>query len=241
MIKIYQYPDPKNVGDNLALPILKHFLKDVKLVDQDYEGKLVSVGSVMSKVRPNDKVWGTGIIKQGIIRAPKGTKFLAVRGKMTREMLRGTTIPEVYGDPGLLLPLMYAPQVEKKYDIGFIPHYVDKPKFKIPERLGLESIADKKTTIIDVALPWKEFVDRVLECEMIVSSSLHGIVIAEAYGIPAMWAVYSGKVIGNGFKFRDYLTGTGREKQNPGLFPPIPDLPGIQKKLLDALYSHYRM
>lgn len=223
-VDFYQYPDKYNVGDTLSEPILRHFLGNIRSVSAYAKGKLVAVGSVMSKVKEGDVVWGTGCMHGKPY--PCKAKFLAVRGPLTREMIVGSEVPEIYGDPALLLPLIYNPQIAKTKKVGYIPHYVDKPSFH-------------PSKIIDVALPWKEFINKVLECEYIISSSLHGIVIAEAYGIPAEWAEYSDKVIGKGFKFRDYLLGTGREAQGPGKFPPIPNLPEIQEKLVNALKNHY--
>ena len=230
MIDLYQYPDPKNVGDNLSLPIVRHFLDDVHLVSEKVEGKLLAVGSVMSKLMPADVVWGTGCMRNKIVTSTRNT-FLAVRGSMTRALIKDAHVPEIYGDPALLLPLLYDPDVKKTHNIGFIPHYVDKPGFRVP---------DKRCKMIDVNSNWKRFVDEVKSCERIVSSSLHGIVIAEAYRIPAEWAVYSDKVLGQGFKFRDYLTGTQRQVLPPGPFPSIPDLPSIQRKLVAALLSHFK-
>jgi pyruvyltransferase len=235
-MKVYWYPDEYNVGDTLTPHIIKHFLKcDIERAGQDETGKLVAVGSVMSKVRTNDIVWGTGCIREKEYKAPAGVKFLAVRGPLTRGLIKGAEVPEVYGDPALLLPLMYMPDIEKTHRVGIIPHYVDK---KIV--MSKYAFASGFNKFIDVALPWKQFVDEVLSCERVESSSLHGIVIAEAYGIPATWMKYSEKVIGNGFKFRDYQLGTGREPKGTGeVLDAIPNKRHLLDTLLGALYSHY--
>lgn len=227
-IAFYQYNDKGNVGDVISEVILKHFLPDrnLVLVDSKQQGKLCAVGSIMSKVCENDILWGVGCIKANKIYAFRNLTVLAVRGKLTREAIRGVNVPEVYGDPALLLPLIYNPQKEKTVEVGYIPHYIDKPLFEGKD-------------YIDVALPWKDFVDKVVQCKEIVSSSLHGIIIAEAYGIPATWAVYSDGVIGRGLKFKDYLTGTGRSIQGTGKFPPIKNLEEIQQKLIKALKDFY--
>jgi len=234
MIKAYWYPADYNVGDTLTPHILKHFLNDEIVRTGEREcGKLVAVGSIMSKIRSGDVVWGTGCSKGWRTIRGDGIKFLAVRGPYSRKLITGGKVPEVYGDPAILLPMIYNPGIERKWKVGIIPHYVDKAIVK-------NDVKNNDYHFIDVAWPWKKFVEEVKSCGRIISSSLHGIIIAEAYGIPAEWRVYSDKVIGKGFKFRDYLAGTGRKIQYPGEFPPIENIGIIQKRLIDALKNHYK-
>ena len=223
-MNLYYYNHP-NVGDALSPVIVHHFWgRKPRRVSPNISPKLLAVGSIMKTLREGDTVWGSGVIREtdtwGDL--PSECKFLALRGKLSEENL-GVNVG-VYGDPALLLPLMYNPQVKIKHEVGYIPHYVDAPTF---------DGSGKK--VIRVTQDWKSFVREVKSCKKIVSSSLHGIIIAEAYGIPAQWAVYSNKVIGNGFKFKDYLTGTNRPIQEPGDFPPIPNLKELQEGLLRVI------
>ena len=64
-----------------------------------------------------------------------------------------------------------------------------------------------KDQIIDIEQDYKTFVDQILECDEIISSSLHGIIIAEAYGIKTKWIMYSDKIEGGEFKYQDYFFG----------------------------------
>ena len=214
-----------NVGDTLTPIIVEHFT-DYKLihVSATEQEKLIAVGSTMRAMSKGDTIWGTGIMyEEDTYFRASDCRFLAVRGRLTEQIL-GVNVG-VYGDPALLLPLMYKPDTTKKYKVGTIPHYAEKD----------EKVFKEAGKIINVQQNWKTFIAEVVSCDEIISSSLHGIVIAEAYGIPATWIKPTSKVAGNGFKFRDYLTGTGRQEQGEGKFPPIPNLKEIQDGLLKSL------
>lgn len=225
MIRAFWYKS-RNVGDTLTPIIVKYFTgQDVVFAERGERGKLLAIGSVMSALRNGDLVWGTGVMRETdkFLNKEK-CKFLAVRGKLTEKKI-GREIG-VYGDPALLLPLMYKPKIEVKHEVGYIPHCIDK-------------ITKVEGKYIDIEQDWKKVINDILSCKRIISSSLHGIVIAEAYGVPAEWIMGSEKILGKGFKFRDYLTGTGRKEQGPGQFPKIENLEKIQYNLIKVLKNHY--
>lgn len=230
-MKVYFLNDGhNNAGDMLSQPILEHFGVNFEPCGRKIRGKMLAVGSVMSALRANDVVWGTGCIRDKIIESPPGARFLSVRGPRTRSLIAGGDVPGVYGDLALLLPLVYDPTVEKKYKVGVVPHYIDK------------DIVEQKDGQhwIDIQADWHKVVEEIKSCEMIISSSLHGIVIAEAYGIPATWVRYSNRIIGGDFKFQDYFLGTGRPEQRKGwLIPPIDGLEERKNKLISVLKNHY--
>ncbi len=159
-----------------------------------------TAGSILAHVNKKCIVWGSGIILKD--QEVKPAKFLAVRGPQTRKRLleQGYEVPDVYGDPGLLLPLYYNPPTEKKYKLGLIAHYND---YKIIQPLYKN---DTEILLIDLMTNDIEATtDLFLQCEKIVSSSLHGLIIAHAYGIPALWVQFSDKLFGDGIKFQDYF------------------------------------
>lgn len=235
-MKVFYLSDEnRNLGDNLNKPILEWLGYKVEYTStRKQRGKFVGIGSIMSCVRENDIVWGTGIIRANQNLKPGiKAKFLAVRGKKTREMLikAGAKVPEVYGDPALLLPLMYNPDVEPIYEVGYIPHYVQKDIFK--------KLYPDRHTIDIQTLDWKAFVDEIKQCRKIISSSLHGLIIAEAYGIPTEWRDWGGGVIGDGWKFIDYYSATDRDVRGLGKIPELKreDLKRIQEGLINAIKS----
>ena len=234
-MKVFAYTKKRNVGDALTSRLVAFVRPDVKqtlIESEDHTGKLVGVGSILCNVRPHDTVWGTGAMFQtDALPAARSVNVLAVRGDLTAGIIErsGGARPSVTGDPAVLVPLMIPPAGEKRFKVGYIPHFVDYAA------VGRNFGWDPQRCLIDVFSPLEVIIGLVTQCERIEASSLHGLIIAEAYGIPVRWVVYSNKIRGSGFKFRDYLTGTGRAPQPPGFFPPIPDLAGIQRGLISAL------
>ena len=129
-------------------------------------------------------------------------RILAVRGPLTRERALecGADCPPVYGDPALLLPMFYAPgEPKQRARIAVVPHYFDKPfvfaRWRPPSVCKLIDIQGRIETVID----------DVVGCDHILSSSLHGLIVAHAYGVPALWVRFGDRLIGDGSKFADYL------------------------------------
>lgn len=164
------------------------------------KNNFVAIGSIIHHVTKNSIVWGSGIIDrtQPVERAD----FRAVRGPQTRKFLKELNYecPEIYGDPAILLPLYYKPDVKKKYKLGIIAHYND---FTAVSNWYKE---DKDISVIDLMTMDVEDVTRqILECEATISSSLHGIIVSHAYQIPSVWVKFSNNIFGDGIKYRDYL------------------------------------
>ena len=205
--RAYWFRAVPNFGDMLSPAILEHFLKVPPLwVPRRYPGKLLSTGSILSALAPGDIVWGSGLIRAERVTAPRGSQVLAVRGPLTRQYVVGD-VPEVYGDPALLLPRLYTPQALERFEVGLVPHHVDLH--------ALGASEDPAVRVIDVRQGWQQVVDEICSCDVIVSSSLHGLIVAEAFGIPASWIEITDGVVGDGFKFRDYQLATGRDARPP--------------------------
>ena len=137
---------------------------------------------------------------------------MSVRGPMTRERLGQDRVPEVYGDPGLLIPKVTGLGPLPGDAIGVIPHFVDKAAIE-------DARLPENAVIIDVQAPWRHVVDQIRRCRAVVSSSLHGLIIAEAFDVPAVWISIGDNVIGAQFKFNDYYLGTGRQAKHPVSLP----------------------
>jgi len=215
MIKV-RWARLANWGDALN-PILIKKLSGHSPILVNENPDYLCIGSVLQWATKNTTVWGTGFIAEDR-RIPAQVDIRAVRGPLTRKIIleQGFKCPEVYGDPALLYTRFYTPKTKKKYRYGIIPHYIDK---KSPWLNQFRNNPNVK--IIDIVTPAEEshinrFVDDVNECEIILSSSLHGIILGDALGIPSYWIELSNKVIGKGFKFADYFASVNRP-----IVPPI--------------------
>jgi autotransporter strand-loop-strand O-heptosyltransferase len=221
----YNIDPTKNWGDVLSQFLLEHYSgkklnkNDVFYFDDaahmlDKNGKIVGIGSSMKYVRPDDYVWGTGCIDEHHV-GNKPKKVYSVRGPLTRDILlkRGWDVPEVYGDPALLFPQIYNPNIEKKYKIGLIPHCVDF--FSLDGLKAINHMEDMGVEIINVTAGINQFIDQLKECEMIISSSLHGLIAADAYGIPNHRVKISKLVHGGDFKYKDHYASVKREHYEP--------------------------
>lgn len=136
---------------------------------------------------------------------------------MTRNRLLaiGVQCPEVYGDPALLTSLFVPCKRSVRYKVGIVPHVDDRNNPIIQE---LYYKYPKDVLIIDMGNygDWKRIPEQVCQCECIISSSLHGLIVADSYNVPNLWIQLSDKVGGNGFKFRDYMLSVKRDKNtNP--------------------------
>jgi pyruvyltransferase len=162
-------------------------------------------------------IWGAGLLHKVDSIKEKPEKVLAVRGPLTRDSLLkcGVDCPEVYGDPALLFPLFYKPDIEKKYKIGIIFHFSEVDKVNIPTPKN----TDKKHILfinINKYGAWNNFIDQILSCETILSSSLHGIIISEAYNIPNLWTVFSlYSASQSTFKYQDFYLSINKNIDQP--------------------------
>jgi pyruvyltransferase len=133
-------------------------------------------------------------------------QILAVRGPRTRESLlrAGVSCPAVYGDPGLLMPLIYPRERECRYRLCVVPHISQVADF---EKLSLPS----DVRLLSPRRHWRDFIDTLTTSEAVVSSSLHGVILADAYGVPVVPLLHGSFLHGTPFKFEDYFRSTGRE------------------------------
>ena len=190
-------PKPGNFGDILTPFILSYYGYDVTWAGPE-SADYYFVGSIAKWARPKTTVLGSGAMTASATLSPTAN-WRWVRGPRTRSIVikNGGECPEIYGDPAMLLPRIVTATDNKKYSVGIVPHYVDYQEVK-------DLFLDYPVINLLNSDP-VEVIKEITACEKIISSSLHGIIVAHAYGIPAAWVKFSDRLSGDDTKFYDHF------------------------------------
>lgn len=217
-----------NLGDELSPAIVRHLTgQDVNFAAEGR--RLMAVGSILKYADSKTVVWGSGFA------SPDHTvdgypTILAVRGPLTDEVLQraGIDASPVYGDPALLMPEVLAsdyaadcaPRESEDTLSAIIPHV---NHFSRAEEEIQAIRLRRQQLFIDFRV--RRFEDilarlgEIAQARHIFSSSLHGIILAHAFGVPATWMELDedryGRISGGRFKFNDYFASIGAEGVEP--------------------------
>lgn len=213
-------PAPGNFGDILT-PILINelFGYTCQFASKPFKQQsLIAVGSILNKAENKTVVWGSGAMRASDP-IKRDAIYLSVRGPHTRDLIlksRGEC-PSIFGDPALIMPEIYKPKKTTDYKYGFFAHYVDYEQVAAwykddPEVLVINPVHQNPLVVIDM----------MAKCERIISSSLHGVIIAHAYGVPAVWVKHSDKLGGDGIKFLDHYDSVGLTCKHVDFYDKIP-------------------
>jgi pyruvyltransferase len=207
-IPFFYYNNIDNFGDLITPYLLSNYCNkdDYTFNFKDSNtAKIISCGSIMRMCNEKVIVYGSGIrnsnqdIKKGVIRI--------VRGPLTRKRLLeiGCYCPPIYGDPGLLLPLYYNPTITKTHKLGIVPHHIH---YTTIHKMYNDSTDIKVINVVNKNI--ESVIDDILCCEKIISSSLHGLIISDAYNIPNKWVKFNNEIYGDDTKFYDYFLSVHR-------------------------------
>lgn len=211
-INAFWWSQKKNFGDLLTPELFKYY-GYTPIETHVSDADIIGVGSLMHLLPSNysGTLIGTGIIDDSEISLEQA-HFAAVRGELSKTNL-GLPQSTPTGDLGLLAQsLLKSNNSKKRYAVGLVPHFVDKAHPWI--QYAMQELGDRGC-IIEVQDSAANVINRIAQCDIIVSSSLHGIIVSDALKIPNVWMELSDKVIGKGFKFWDYNSSIDYEQ------PPI--------------------
>jgi len=227
-IKLFYFKDELNFGDALSIFIAQNLHGAVEYAPRK-SCNAVFIGSLIEyffSQRPFLQrilwsltsspvlIWGAGFgyaekedsLSRGLMRR---FDVRACRGFLTLERLkkiRGVKISNdvVVADPGLLAGrLIDTSHIEKKYELGIIPHYVDK------NNPLLQKIKAENSVMIDIQQQPEVFMEKLAECRHVIASAMHGLIAADSLGIPNVRMALSDKILGGDYKYNDYYSAFG--------------------------------
>lgn len=199
-----------NFGDAMSVAIVERILgRPIETITSLSPGqkKFLAIGSIVNYAEEGDVIWGTGVNGKCLQRSDYHFNNLdvrALRGPLSRQFLTelGVECPEVFGDPTLLLPKLFPEFIKPEFptlDYIVIPHFSDEEIFKhLPN-------------MVSVKEEWEVVVRKILNSKFVISSALSGVIVAEAFGIPARLIVSPNENNTETiFKYSDYYYGTNR-------------------------------
>jgi len=204
-----------NFGDELSKFITEKLInKDKYELVFNQNGihlNVVCIGSYIHMAKNNAYIFGSGVrTPNNIERGHNYTNLnvCSVRGPLSRKFLINTKkldVPEIYGDPALLLPKLYEPILNNKLKdkIGIVPHKSNYNKY-------VNNIDTSKYYLISPIDKWENVINYICSCKYIISSSLHGLICSDAYNIPNLW-LDEYKLAEGDFKFKDYFASQKRD------------------------------
>ncbi len=221
IVPVHCFTRIANVGDRINLPLISALFGVQAVVAGQEDEHVLAIGSLLQRANAYSRIWGTGLLHGSLPMAEfPAANVRALRGKLSYAALRrkGFALRDIpLGDPGFLVAEMppgryhYLP---KAHRLGVVAHYVDRGHPWLSQILADPAVVD-----LNVHDDPDDFLQKLAACEAVASSSLHGLVFAEALGIPNVWLKLSDKVLGEDFKFHDWFS----LADNPQTLPCLPD------------------
>ena len=227
-VNLYRWRDPAskygNFGDEITVTILDRLFGLTAIPVAMELAELIGAGSILenfwmeqewrkgqpfaSAASPELHVWGSGfMLDDSKMKWPQQVHVHSVRGRLSAERLDMGDV--VLGDPGILASaLIKLPP--KVHGVGLVPHYVDYCSFSTTRELP------RNWRAIDPEQPVPDVLADIAASELVVSSSLHGLIAADSFRIPCVWASTDRPLYGNPvYKFLDYQSSRGSDLNMP--------------------------
>ncbi len=269
--KFFYYTSIYNFGDLLNFEIIQKLFNINPIKTNIKKADYIFIGSIADAlitkkdkiINPKPlKVIGAGFIQEQaapVERYSRNLEILALRGKLTKERFEknlNTNLDNVIlADPGILAPfLIDRSNVKKKYKLGIVPHFQDKDSGLLKKLK--KNIKDSK--VINIQQNAKNFIKEMAECEVIVASAMHALIVAAALDIPNQWISFSNSENNNTYKFKDFysaffdepisainltkteITSETVDKIKNSYTFPMEKLKEAQNRLLDVLNKEFQ-
>jgi len=203
-IPIHYHLGRSNFGDDMNLVFFQALLQEKTSFSNQNLTHILGIGSIANLANKNSIVLGSGSLSEFTINEPP-LMVLSTRGMLTAKCLN--VQPAFFGDLASLSNLLFPIKKEERFKFGIIPHVTQRDNFsKLLSK-------HKDIKIIDASKNFLSVITEINQCRFIISQSLHGLIIADAYEIPNAWLEPSKNMIGQDYKFIDYFTSLDSDKK----------------------------
>ncbi|HBJ38236.1 MAG TPA: hypothetical protein DDZ51_26475 [Planctomycetaceae bacterium] len=222
-----------NFGDDLNPYFFGKLLSDSVHFANQARRHLLGIGSIVNTVNAGSIVVGSGLLSPEMNPKLSAMRIISLRGYRTAESIGYD--PGYYGDPALLVARLFPQSIQPTYRLGLIPHHSQAKQWRPLVKSGSngtfahsfginarnhdakvmgESRSRQDVLYIDPSWHPLRVIDSIRSCQGILSQSLHGLIIADAYGIPNGWLSPDPQMEGGEFKFEDYYSTTNAPKHS---------------------------
>ena len=242
-VSLYYWSRIDNFGDYLSNIIFEHFTSSIPQNKKNKQALIFGLGSILNLISVDSTVWGSGFRCSENANQSKdrlcglNLDLRLIRGPLTRDKLleMGFECPKLYGDPAIIMPIIYEPKVvHNPNGVLIIAHYSDYDDFMKSKYSNMVVNAGTKD--------YKMIINKIRLSKKVISSSLHGIILAESYGVPAVLVNVNPDL--DLFKYQDYYLSTNRKnvpiahslEEAINMEPPkLPDnLKELQQNILNS-------
>lgn len=215
-LRLFWWKGVPNFGDALSPAVVAHLSGRPVVHAGMAKAEMLAIGSLLKVARrklvarpradgPRPVIWGTGLLTPVPRDLLEHVDIALLRGPVTAALLDVKT--DVFGDPGLLAPEMFAAP-ERRDVIGIVPHH------SLADAPALHALvaSDPAFELIDPRGEVGAVCRRIASCAHVFASSLHGLIVADAYGVGSTWLDPVGQ---SRLKYVDYAASVGRDLTGP--------------------------
>lgn len=182
-MRLYYYKTPAgNFGDDLNQWLWRQLFPIPIEQCFDDETLFLGIGSILNseipKYPPKKIVFGTGYGYGSLPSVTDAWRFICVRGPLTAQALELPPSAAIC-DSALLVRELVEPARSAEHKIAFMPHH------RMINADDWQSVCESlDICYIDPAAPIQNILDKIRSSELVISESLHGAIMADAFRVP---------------------------------------------------------
>jgi len=248
----------KNIGDDISIPLLEKVLNKkitkIPFIFTFFIRNCLFIGSILKYSTNKSTILGSGFNQPEDIKYFNNYEHIIfVRGKLSQSLIKsklGINILSI-SDPAILVSRFFDAKstvIQKK--IIIIPNHYDEElicHYRFPS--NVEILSNKNYVNID------KYFRTITSAELILSSSLHGIVFADSYGKSSIPFFFQFSQVSL-WKFYDYFSSSENRKNyeicsfenifiqgfkniNDKILPKFENINKLQDKMLDVIKENF--